>query len=68
MMNRRTQCRPMVLLNSEVPSQVQQRGLARTAADPLALDQSIGEIAFAGGGIVGVSATYIHAAKITQTG
>ena len=58
----------MVLLNSEVPPQVQQRGLARTAADPLALDQSIGEVAFAGGGIVGVGATYIHAAKIAQTG
>jgi len=42
--------------------------LTRTAADPLAFDQSMGEIAFAGGGIVGVSATYIHAAKITQVG
>ena len=63
-----TQRRPMVLLNGEVPPQVKQRGLARTAADPLALDQSIGEVAFAGSGIVGVGATYIHAAKIAQTG
>jgi hypothetical protein len=30
------------LLYREEPPQVQQRGLARTAADPLALDQSIG--------------------------
>ena len=49
----------MVLLNSEVPPQVQQRGLARTAADPLALDQSIGEVAFAGGGIVCLASTIL---------
>ena len=48
----------MVLLNGEVPPQVEQRGLTRTVADPLALDQSIGEVAFAGSGIVGVGATY----------
>ena len=58
----------MVLLNGKVSTQVQQRGLARTAADPITLDQSIGEIAFASSGIVGVGATYIHAAKIAQTG
>ena len=58
----------MVLLNGDVPYQVKQRGLARTAADPLAFDQSIGEVAFASGGIVGVGATYVHAAKIAQAG
>jgi hypothetical protein len=56
----------MVLLNSKVPPSSATL-IGAYCRDPLALDQSIGEVAFAGSGIVGVGATYIHAAKITQT-
>jgi len=64
----RAQRWPIVLLNGEVPPQVQHCGLARIAADSFALHQPVGVVAFAGGGIVGVGASAIHAEKIAQSG
>ena len=42
--------------------------MARLAVDALICDQTVRIVAFAGGGIIGVGSSYIHAANITQGG
>ena len=55
-----TQQRPVRLIHIEMAPQVEQGDLPDFAVDPFGLDQPMGVVAFAGGGVAGLGASNEH--------
>ena len=66
LLNSYTKRSPQILINSEVPAQIQEGHLTRFAIHALASYQAIGVITFARGRVIGMSSTDVHDAKIAQ--
>ncbi|MDP2882975.1 MAG: hypothetical protein Q8N89_15520 [Azonexus sp.] len=58
--------RPVFLLDGEVPPEIEDGDLAHLAADALATNQAEGEVAFAGGFVVGSGLTDIDAPMLPE--